>query len=296
MKLQGALFLSLCMLTASVTANDAVMEKIHAEKHMVIGYPTEALPFSYQLGAGEPVGYSIDLCRRIAGDIKKNLKLDQLVLSFKPLSFKDRISAVSSGAVDLECGSTTNTLERQKQVDFSVSTFAASIKVVSRVGEKLDTLKDLNGRSVVIVDGTTVGEVVKQLEQREGWSLIKVPAKNLTEGFKLLAENQADSLVFDEVVVAPLMASAAEPARYQFLNDVLVVEHLGLIMPRNNPALKRTVDTTLTNLMASGEAKALYAKWFELPIVTKTLNLNVPFSAQMEQMFSAPTDQPGKAL
>ncbi|MGR3890548.1 amino acid ABC transporter substrate-binding protein [Pseudomonas sp. 1152_12] len=296
MKLQGALFLSLCMLSVGAVANDAVLEKIRENKRMVIGYPAEALPFSYQAGPGEPVGYSIDLCRRIASDVKKNLKLDELTLSFKPLSFKDRISAVSSGAVDLECGSTTNTLERQKQVDFSVSTFAASIKVVSRVGEKLDTLKQLNGRSVVIVDGTTVGEVVKQLEQREGWSLKKVHAKNLTEGFKLLVENRADSLVFDEVVVAPLMASAAEPARYQFLQDVLVVEHLALIMPKNNPALKRTVDTTLTGLMASGEAKALYAKWFDAPIVTKTLNLNVPFSAQMEQMFSTPTDQPGKAL
>ncbi|MFL1494925.1 amino acid ABC transporter substrate-binding protein [Pseudomonas antarctica] len=296
MKLQGALFLSLCMLSAGAVANDAVLEKIRENKRMVIGYPAEALPFSYQLGAGEPVGYSIDLCRRIASEVKKNLKLDELALSFKPLSFKDRIRAVSSGAVDLECGSTTNTLERQKQVDFSVSTFAASIKVVSRVGEKLDTLKQLNGRSVVIVDGTTVGEVVKQLEQREGWSLKKVHAKNLTEGFKLLVENKADSLVFDEVVVAPLMASAAEPARYQFLQDVLVVEHLALIMPKHNPALKRTVDTTLTGLMASGEAKTLYAKWFDAPIVTKTLNLNVPFSAQMEQMFSTPTDQPGKAL
>ncbi|OAE11934.1 hypothetical protein AZH11_15805 [Pseudomonas simiae] len=296
MKLQGALCLSLCMLSAGVIANDAVLEKIRENKQMVIGYPAEALPFSYQTGSGEPVGYSIDLCRRIASDVKKNLKLDELVLSFKPLSFKDRISAVSSGAVDLECGSTTNTLERQKQVDFSMSTFAASIKVVSRVGEKLDTLKALNGRSVVIVDGTTVGEVVKQLEKREGWTLEKVHAKNLTEGFRLLVENQVDSLVFDEVVVAPLMASAAEPARYQFLPDVLVVEHLGLIMPKNNPALKRTVDATLTGLMASGEAKTLYAKWFDAPIVTKTLNLSVPFSAQMEQMFSAPTDQPGKAL
>ncbi|WP_438867946.1 amino acid ABC transporter substrate-binding protein [Pseudomonas sp. L1(2025)] len=296
MKLQGALFLSLCMLSASALANDAVLEKIRDKKQMVIGYPAEALPFSYQTGAGEPVGYSIDLCRRIADDVKKNLKLDQLALSFKPLSFKDRLTAVSSGAVDLECGSTTNTLERQEQVDFSVSTFAASIKVVSRVGEKLDSLKDLNGRSVVIVDGTTVGEVVQQLEKREGWTLKKVHAKNLTEGFKMLVDSQADSLVFDEVVVAPLMASAAEPARYQFLKDVLVVEHLGLIMPKNNPALKRTVDTTLAALMASGDARTLYAKWFESPIVVKTLNLEVPFSTQMEQIFSAPTDQPGKAL
>lgn len=296
MKSQSALFVSLCMLSAGVVANDAVLEKIREKKHMVIGYPAEALPFSYQPGAGEPVGYSIDLCRRIASDVKKNLRLDELVLSFKPLSFKQRISAVSSGEVDLECGSTTNTLERQQLVDFSISTFAASIKVVSRVGEQLDTLKDLNGRSVVIVDGTTVGEVVKQLEQREGWSLKKVPAKNLAEGFKLLVENQADSLVFDEVVVAPLMASAAEPGRYQFVQDVLVVEHLGLIMPKHNPALKRTVDTTLAALMASGEARALYVKWFESPIATKTLNVNMPFSAQMEQIFSTPTDQPGKAL
>ena len=296
MKLKSALLLSLCMLSGGALANDAVLEKIREHKQMVIGYPAEALPFSYQTGVGEPVGYSIDLCRRIASDVKKNLKLDELALVFKPLSFKDRISAVSSGAVDLECGSTTHTLERQKLVDFSVSTFAASIKVVSRVGEKLDTLKDLNGRSVVIVDGTTVGDVVSELEKREGWNLKKVHATNLAEGFKLLVDNQADSLVFDEVVVAPLMASAAEPARYQFLKDVLVVEHLGLIMPKNNPALKRTVDTTLANLMASGEARKLYAKWFESPIVTKTLNVNVPFSAQMEQMFSAPSDQPGQVL
>ncbi|MPR03820.1 amino acid ABC transporter substrate-binding protein [Pseudomonas sp. MAFF 212408] len=296
MKLQGALFLSLCVLSAGVVANEAVLNKIRENKQLVIGYPTEALPFSYQALAGEPVGYSIDLCRRIANDLKQSLKLDELALSFKPLRFKDRIAAVSSGAVDLECGSTTNTPERQKQVDFSVSTFAASIKVVSRVGEKLDTLQQLNGRSVVIVDGTTVGEVVKQLEERKGWNLKKVHARNLTEGFKLLVDNQADSLVFDEVVVAPLMAGAAEPARYQFLQDVLVVEHLALIMPKNNPGLKRMVDTTLTGLMASGEAKTLYVKWFESPIVAKTLNLNVPFSAQMKQMFSAPTDQPGKAL
>lgn len=296
MKLQSTLFLSLCVLSAGVLANDAVLEKIREKKQMVIGYPAEALPFSYQSDAGEPVGYSIDLCRRIAGDVKKNLKLDELTLIFKPLSFKDRLVAVSSGAVDLECGSTTNTPERQKLVDFSVSTFAASIKVVSRVGEKLDSLKDLNGRSVVIVDGTTVGEVVQALEKREGWTLKKVHARNLTEGFKLLVDNQADSLVFDEVVVAPLMASAAEPARYQFLKDVLVVEHLGLIMPKNNPGLKRTVDTTLAGLMASGQARMLYTKWFESPIVTKTLNLNVPFSAHMERMFSAPTDQPDKVL
>lgn len=92
MKLQGALFLSLCMLSASALANDAVLEKIRDKKQMAIGYPAQALPFSYQTGAGEPVGYSIDLCRRIADDVKKNLKLDQLALSFK-----DRLTAVSSG-------------------------------------------------------------------------------------------------------------------------------------------------------------------------------------------------------
>ncbi len=233
-------------------ASDAVLEKIGKTKEIVIGYPVEALPFSYRANGNEPIGYSIDLCRQVTMAIQQKPHLPALKIRFHPLSFKDRLDAVSSNAVDLECGSTTNTPQRQEKVAFSVSTFAATIKAVVRQQDGLQRVKDLNGRTVVIVEGTTVGQLVSDVEKKEGLSFRKVYAKNLTEGFQAFVDKKADGLIFDDVVVAPLIAGKPE---YRFLDDVLAVEHLGLIFPRDNPETDRGYDTGQPDAIGSGGGK-----------------------------------------
>lgn len=275
---------------APAFAGDAVLGKIAGSGEIVIGYPTEALPFSYRIaGAGtEPVGYSIDLCRKVTAAIRQELQMPALKIRFHPLSFKERLDAVSSNTVDLECGSTTNTPQRQQKVAFSVSTFAATIKAIARKQDGMHAVKDLNGRTVVIVDGTTVGQLVDDFEKKQGLGFRKVHAKNLTEGFQMLVDKKADGLVFDDVVVAPLIADRPE---YQFLDGVLAVEHLGLIFPRDNPRLKRIVDDTLAGMMQSGAARENYKKWFQSAIPPAGLNLNLPFSRDMEMLFASPNDK-----
>jgi glutamate/aspartate transport system substrate-binding protein len=274
--------------TAPAFSVDAVLRKIAASGEIVIGYPTEALPFSYRGADGEPVGYSIDLCRQVTAAIRQELQLPALKIRFHPLSFSERLDAVSGNAVDLECGSTTNTPARRMKVAFSVSTFAATIKAVVRKQDGLRQLKDLDGRTVVIVEGTTVGQLVDAVEKKNGLAFRKVHAKNLSEGFQAFIDTKADGLVFDDVVVAPLIADKPE---YAFLDDVLAVEHLGLIFPRDNPRLKRIVDETLAAMMRSGAARKNYEKWFQSPIAPNGLNLNLPFSDDMQALFNHPDDR-----
>lgn len=286
-----AMFAFMFAAMTSAFASDAVLEKIAKTKEIVIGYPTEALPFSYrnQSDSGDaPIGYSIDLCRKVTMAIQQKLHLPTLKIRFHPLSFKDRLDAVSSNVVDIECGSTTNTPQRQEKVAFSVSTFAATIKAVVRKQDGLHQVKELNGRTVVIVEGTTVGQLVSDFEKKEGVRFRKLSVPNLTEGFQAFVDKKADGIIFDDVVVAPLIAGKPE---YQFLDGVLAVEHLGLIFPKDNPGLKQVVDTTLVSLMRSGAAAANYRTWFQSPIPPSSLNLNLPFSKDMEMLFASPNDK-----
>ncbi|HDR9508474.1 hypothetical protein C5615_19965 [Burkholderia cepacia] len=269
---------------------DPVLEKITRTGKLVIGYPAEALPFSYQIAEHEePLGYSIDLCRKVAQAIQDALQLKTLTVTFQPLSFKERLDAVQSGTVDLECGSTTNTRERQEKVAFSVSTFAATIKALVRSGDPAHNLLALNHRKVIIVEGTTVGSLVSDLEKDRQLDFEKVTEPNLAAGLAALASQKGDALVFDEVVVAPRIAKLHD--QYRFLSDTLAVEHLALMMPKRNPQLKRIVDTTLVTLMQSGAAEQLYRKWFQSPIGPDGTNLNIPFSQDMRVLFSQPNDR-----
>ncbi|MEN9985175.1 MAG: hypothetical protein RI925_677 [Pseudomonadota bacterium] len=287
-----ALAIAAALCATPALADDLpTLQKIKSSGTIVVGHRESSIPFSYLDGNQKPVGYSMDLCNKVVEAVKKELKMPALVTKLTPVTSQTRIPLMTNGTIDLECGSTTNSLERQKQVAFGVTTFVSPVRMVVKADSGIKSLSDLNGKAVATTTGTTSDRYIKQNEKGQSIDVKNVYGKDHAESFLMVETGRASAFVMDEVLLAGFIASAKNPKDFALAGPALSTEPYGIMLRKDDPQFKALVDKTLTDLMKSGEINKIYAKWFTSPIPPKNVNLNLPMNAQLQDAIKSPNDK-----
>lgn len=269
-------------------ADTPVLDKIRSTGTVVLGYRESALPFSFANDKGEPAGYAVDLCLRAAEAARDKLGLKTIKIRWVPLTPQNRIPAVVNGLVDLDCAPNTNSLERQKQVAFSVSHYVSTVRLLVRADSGIQSLDDLRGKNVVTSAGSTGDRHVRRLKVQ--YDFHDIYAKDHGESFLLLESGRAQAFVMDDVLLAGLRAKARNPSQFVIVGPALSTEQNALMMSRADTAWKQLVDQTLASLFAGPEIVALQKKWFQEPIGARGINLALAPSEQVRDAWKHPSD------
>ena len=291
-----ALTLAGLMVAATVqaqTPRSPTLDKIAASGTIYLGYREAALPFSYLNGQDAPRGYSIELCQHVVEAVKRRLGRTQLNVVYVPVSTGSRQMLLETGTVDLECGAATNTLQRQRYVGFSVTTFVAGVKTLVRKDTGIRSLDDLRGKVVLTDPGTSSEAALRSAALRQGLGLTYRAGRDPEDALQQVLDGRAEAMVFDEVQLKALLLGrdAAEVARLMMLDDSMAAEPYALVFKRNDPGFKSLVDATLVDLMQRGELARIYERWFVAPIPPSGRSLELPMSELLKQLIETPNDR-----
>jgi len=281
----------LVALACGASAQDSpTLERIRQTGVITLGYRDASIPFSYLDQRQRPIGYSMDLCLRIADAVKAHLKLDDLLIKLTSVTSATRIAMVANRAVDLECGTTTNTVGRQERVAFAVTTFIAASRFVAKRASALQGFNDLRGKTVVSTAGTTSIRRLVELNAAHDLGMKIIAGRDHAESFRMVETDRASAYVMDDVLLYGLIASSPQPASYAVAGEPLSVEPYGIALQKDDPAFKKLADDTLVSLFRSGEIHRIYKRWFHSPIPPRQINLNLPMSAALAKAIAKPTD------
>jgi glutamate/aspartate transport system substrate-binding protein len=265
------------------------LKKIKDSGSITIGHRDASSPFSYYDDNQKVVGYAMDLCYKIADAVKKELKLDKLEVKLNPVTSATRIPLMANGTIDLECGSTTNNLERQQQVGFTITHFVTANRFVSKKASNVKSVDDLKGKTITSTSGTTNIKQITEIGAAKNLGLNIIPAKDHAEAFLMVETGRAAAFVMDDILLASLVANSKSPKDYVISEQALSVEPYGIMLPRGDAAFKKVVDAEMTRIYKSGEINAIYDKWFTKPIPPKGINLNLPMTPQFKKVVENPT-------
>jgi glutamate/aspartate transport system substrate-binding protein len=291
-----AALLAAAAMSASVNAQQltGTLKKIKDTGSIVIGHRESSIPFSYYDDKQRVVGYAVDLCLKIVDAVKDHLKMKTINVKYNPVTSATRIPLMANGTIDLECGSTTNNLPRQKQVSFTITHFVTATRFVSKKADNLKTLNDLKGKTVVSTSGTTNIKLATELNVEKKLGMNIIAAKDHAEAFLTVQTGRAVAFFMDDILLYSLVATSKNPKDFDISNDALSVEPYGIMVRRDDPAFKKVVDAAMSKIYTGGDIIGIYEKWFLKPIPPKSVNLNVPMSAQFKRVVANPTDS-GKA-
>ncbi|MEW5709379.1 MAG: transporter substrate-binding domain-containing protein [Pseudomonadota bacterium] len=267
------------------------MKKIKDTGAIVIGHREASIPFSYLDDQQRPIGYSMDICARIVEAVKKELNMPNLQVRYNPVTPQTRIPLMANGTIDLECGSTTNTVERQKQVGFAVTTFITGTKLLVKKDSGIKSIDDLKGKTVVVTQGTTNERAVKQINDEKNLGIRFLHAKDHAESFLTVETGRAVAFPMDHILLYGLIANSKNPAEWDVVGDFLSFDPYAVMLRKDDPQWKKFVDAVIVGLMKSGELEKLYNKWFLSPIPPKNVTLNVPMTPQLVEQFKNPNDK-----
>jgi glutamate/aspartate transport system substrate-binding protein len=260
---------------------------------ITLGFRDSSIPFSYLDDSQKPVGFAMDICYKIVDAIKNELKLDKLEVKLNPVTSSTRIPLLANGTIDLECGSTTNNAEREKQVAFTNTHFLTASRFVAKKANNLSAIDDLKGKSVVSTAGTTNIKQLTEANAARNLGINIIPAKDHAEAFLMVETDRAAAFVMDDILLASLVAGSKDPSAYAISKDAFSKpEPYGIMLRKDDPAFKKLVDAATAKLYTSGEGLKLYDKWFMQKIPPKGLNLNTPIAPELKAEFAKPSDSP----
>ncbi len=303
MNLHRLLALPMCVLMLTGAASAAqtqelsgTLRKIKQTGSITIGHRESSIPFSYLDNRAEPIGYAMDLCMKIVDAVKEDLNMPDLKVRMQPVTSSNRIPLLKNGTIDLECGSTTNSVARQKQVAFGPTYFLINVTAAVKKTSKIETIAALNGKTVSTTSGTTSVPLLRSYQKgkdQQGKEIIvkEIYGRDHAESFLLMAEDRAAAFVMDDILLAGQIANAKRPGDYRILPESLRQEPYSMVLRKDDPQFKALVDKSVGDVMRSGEINQIYAKWFTTPIPPRKLNLNFPMPVALEEAFKHPNDK-----
>jgi glutamate/aspartate transport system substrate-binding protein len=238
------------------------LKKIKDSGTIAIGYREQSVPFSFRGPDGKPAGYSVDLCQRIASGVQQQLKLSKLDVKWVAVTPETRIQAVVNGTVDIECGSTTNSLSRQEQVDFSHMTFVDGASILVKQSEKMTAFQDLNGKKIAVIPSTTTDAAMKNALQKAFVTAQIVPVKDHREGLTMLENGSVDAYASDRTILIGLGVTAKDPSQFAIAEQYFSYEPYGFMLKRGDAPFRLSVNRVLSSLYRSREVMQIYARWF----------------------------------
>jgi glutamate/aspartate transport system substrate-binding protein len=283
-------FTACALCVAPAIAQDGTLKKIKDNGFITIGHRDASIPFSYYDDKQQPIGFAMDLCAKIVDAVKANLKMPNLQVKYQLVTSANRIPLIANGTVDLECGSTTNNIERQKQVGFTITHFLTANRYVTKKSAGIKSVDDLKGKTIVSTSGTTNIKQATELNTAKNMGMNIIPANGHPEAFQMVETGRAVAFVMDDILLYTLVAQASNPSDYVISSDALSLpEPYGIMMHKDDAAFKKVADDAMTAVYKSGEINKIYAKWFTSPVPPKGINYNVPMSAQFKNLIANPT-------
>ncbi len=277
---------------APVQAQESpTLKKIKNTGTITLGHRESSIPFSYYDDKQQVIGYSQELMIKAVDGIKDNLKLAKIDTKMMPVTSANRITLVQNGTIDIECGSTTNNLERQKQVGFSTTIFVIGTRLMTKKNSGINDFPDLAGKNVVTTAGTTSERLLRKMNEDKKMGMNIISAKDHGEAFLTLETGRAVAFMMDDALLYGEMAKAKKPGDWVVVGTAQSKEAYGCMLRKDDPEFKKVVDAALTKAMTSGEAEKIYAKWFLNPIPPKGLNLAMPLSDDMKALYKTPNDK-----
>lgn len=275
--------------TAPAAAQDGpTFKKIKEKKAIVLGVREAADPFSYLDSKQQYIGYSIDLCMKIVDAVKAQLKMPDLAVTMTKVTPQARMQSLMAGEIDMECGSTTNSLERQKQVAFAVTTFFTGTRLLVKPSSLIRGYKDLKGKTVVVTTGTTNERAIKDYNLQESLGMKFVQVKDHREAVTAVQNGTAAAFPMDDVLLYTIRATTQNPAEFAVVGEFLTDEPYAIMLRKDDAAFKKLADDTLIALFKSGEINKIYARWFEAPIPPRNVNLLMPMNNELKKLVRSP--------
>ncbi len=280
----------LALASFGALAQDGTLKKIKDSGAITIGHRDASLPLSYYDDKQQPIGYAMDLCLKIVDAVKAELKMPNLKVNYQLVTSANRIPLMANGTIDLECGSTTNNLERQKEVSFTITHFVTENRWVYKKAANLGKLADLKGKTIVSTAGTTNIKGMTEINAAKNLGMSIISANGHAEAFQMVETGRAVAFAMDDILLAGLVASSRTPSEFAISSERTSVEPYGIMLRKDDAAFKKVVDAAMVQIYKSGQINAIYGKWFEKPIPPKGVNLNLPMGAAMKKVVANPTD------
>jgi len=282
---------ALALLPSAASAQESTLARIKSSGAITFGYREASFGFSYLDGGGKPVGYSIDICNRIVEAIKTELKMPAIEIKYQAVTSANRIPLVQNGTVDIECGSTTNLVERQKLVAFSPDIFRYNVRTLVKADSGIKSITDLQGKTVVTTAGTTSFRLLREADKGRNLEVNQLAGKDHTDSFLLVESGRAQAFVLDDILLAGQIANARNPKDFTIVGESLRTENQSLMFRKDDPEFKALVDRVVGGMMKSGEMEKLYGRWFTSPIPPKGININYPLNAETRDAFANPSSK-----
>lgn len=290
---------ALLLALAAHAADGPTLARVRETGVIVLGYRPASLPFSYLDAQLKPTGYTVELCERVVAAVRAKLQLPDLEVRRVEVASATRMPLVANGTLDLECGITTHTAERERSQAFSLTIFIAETRLLTRggSGERVQSLADLRGQAVASTIGTTSIQHLAKVNEQQGLGIHILGGLDDPEAFQLLRSGRAAAFLMDDVLLRSLLAQqnlrlGPGPEDYGISDRALTIEPYAIGLRRGDPQFKALVDEVLTDLFRSGEIHAIYRRWFESPLPASGLNLKLPMSASFRRVIAQPTDSP----
>jgi glutamate/aspartate transport system substrate-binding protein len=262
-RLLSTLFVTVLLTSPAYAQHpQSTLDKIKTTKTISLGYRESSFPFSYIGEDKKPAGYSVDLCTRIAAGVQQQLSLADLTIKWVVVTPENRLAMVANGTIDLECGSTTNTLSRQEQVDFSYMTFVDGASMLVHSNANIDRLSDIAGKRIAVIPGTTTEKVTAEALQKAKLPVQMITVKEHAEGIAALENGTADAYASDRVILIGLAMTSKDPSKWAIADQYFSYEPYGLVLRRGDPDFRLAVNRVLARLYRSGEIVPVYERWF----------------------------------
>ena len=279
--------------TVFAQANDT-LAKIKSSGAVTFGV-RESSGLGYTLGNGKYVGFHTEMGENVLKDIQKQLGLAKMEIKYQPVTSQNRIPLVQNGTVDIECGSTTNNLGRQKDAAFAYTTYVEEVRIAVKANSGITGIKDLNGKTLVTTTGTTSVQTLRKNKKADGLSFKEVMGKDHADSFLMLETGRADAFIMDGSILAANISKSKTPNDYKVVGEVLSVEPIACMMRKDDPAFKKAVDESIARQIKDGSLTKLYDKWFMQPIPPNNVKVGLPLSAATKDAWAHPNDKPMEA-
>ena len=277
--------------SAMAQANDT-LAKVKSSGSITLGVRESSGALGYTLGDGKYVGFHTEMAENIASDLRKQLGLPKLETKYQPVTSQNRIPLVVNGTVDLECGSTTNDLNRQKDVDFANTTYVEQVRIAVKANSGINDVKDLNGRTVATTTGTTSVQLLRQNKRAEGIEFKNIMGKDHADSFLLLETGRADAFVMDGSILAGNISKSKNAKDFKIVGEPLSTEPIACMVRKNDPAFLKAVNDSIARQVKDGTLAKLWDKWFIQPIPPANVAVGLPLSDATKNAWNNPNNKP----
>jgi glutamate/aspartate transport system substrate-binding protein len=275
-------------------AASATLDKIKSTGAVTMGVRESSIPMSYTTGDSRFDGYHVEVCRMILNDIKAKLGMNTLRINYQPVTSQNRVPLVQNGTVDIECGTTTNNVNRAKDVSFANTLYVEEVRIAVKANSGINSITQLAGKKVATTTGTTSVQLLRKHEKANGVNFDEVYGKDHADSFLLLESGRADAFVMDGSILAGNIANSKNPKDYKIVGEVLSTEPIAIMVRKDDPEFLADVNAAIAKIVTSGKMPGLWNKWFLAPIPPKNIIVGLELSPATKNAWANPNNKPAE--